>query len=893
MAGLKEPASYSDFFQDFCQALAAQASPEDGKVIPQYYATLQSFMNTVVELTALGERRGDAALVTLSLSGDEPRRRTERTLQLLGWKAAQANGSFLVEPGDQAADGLRQGIPAALGIDEIAMKEALEAGRSFQFEVKSENARLIGGSAWGLLFKGNPQAPGGLADIFTRDWRFAEAYAALSSMGSDTAAAVVAGAGLQAVVTRYSDILWLYSDAFRVSNGTAATPGGAQAEPVWARLTGADPHAPPAFFRALLDKDRGGLLSFYYLLSRADAARQRFFTETPARAERFYAWYRDSGEVRLGKIRPVGAWHASFFQDVPLDDAGHVRFPGGKRAWTDSSAAGDDVLPALESVAALVPVARIEEKRGAPLDEDSAAMLARHYTEWGALFPYFEKLPGLGKSDFQALATFANATAKLPQASRNLVLGQWHSIVELSVLASQAGSLDAAAGARWFQRACDGLAVKEYSAGALKMLREMAGGAADLDEALASNLLKLSGARRSAFDRVRELQQTPRIGSLPAAPDPAKTLAALSGFVYAVLLLPQQLLVLEEPGLVGRHQFIRSPGATDLFPRSELVVGSGTYFAGGFMRFEEEAQRLALAGEPASDESAAQPGAGSRVASGPAETPAARPRSDAFFQANARLVEVYATVTDGARYVDDLERDQFRVLEGGKELTLAAFENRASAVSCALLLDTTGSMQAALPILKSTALKLIGELRPIDSMAVYSFSDAVHLLQPFTTDKSAAGRAVLRTQAYGKTALYDALVRVNRDLAGRGGKKVLIVFTDGADNLSALNGENAIRRAKTVGVPVYTIALGEALEDKQLVRQLGSVAKATGGESFTVQTPSEIPAVFESVARDLTHGYLLAFEPPPGEEHGWRPLEVALRSSRGRKVRAREGYYPE
>src|ERR1035438_7691117 len=251
------------------------------------------------------------------------------------------------------------------------MKEALEAGRSFQFEVKSESSRLIGGSAWGLLFKGNPQAPGGLADIFTRDWRFAEAYAALSSMGSDTAAAVVAGAGLQAVVTRYSDILWLYSDAFRVSNGTVATPGGAQAEPVWARLTGADPHAPPAFFRALLDKDRGGLLSFYYLLSRADAARQRFFTETPARAERFYAWYRDSGEVRLGKIRPVGAWHASFFHDVPLDGAGHVRFPGGKSAWTASSAAGDDVLPALASVAALVPVARIEEKRGAPLDEDS------------------------------------------------------------------------------------------------------------------------------------------------------------------------------------------------------------------------------------------------------------------------------------------------------------------------------------------------------------------------------------------------------------------------------------------------------------------------------------------------------------------------------------------
>ena len=893
MAGLKETPTYAGFFHDFCQALAEQAAPEDGKVIPQYYASLQAFMSAMVDLTALGERRGDGALVTLSLAGEEPRARTERALQALGWKVTPQNGSYLVEPGSQPADGLRQGIPAALGIDEMAMKEALEAGRSVQFEVKSENARLIGGSAWGLLLKGNPQAPGGLADAFTRDWRFAEAYAALSSMGADAAAAVAGGAGLQAVVTRYSDILWLYSDAFRVSNGAVATPGGAPAQAVWAKLAGADPHAPAAFFRALLDKDRGALLSFYCLLSRADEARQRYFTATPERAQRFYAWYRDSGDVRLGKIKSTGAWHASFFEDIPLDGAGHVYFPGGKRAWTDSATADDDVLPGAASVAALVPVARIERKRGAPLEAESADLLARRYGEWRELFPYFEKLPGLGAGEFQALAAFTDAVAKAPAASRNALLGQWHSLVELTALATEAGTFDAAAGAKWFRLACQRLAGADYSAAAVKTLREMAGGAADLDVAVATGLLKLSEERRADFDRVRELQQAPHVDSLPAAPDPAKTAAGLAGLVYGALLAPRQLLVLEEPGLAARHQFVRGPDATELFPASQLVVGKSAYFAGGFMRFDEEARRLALSGDSAeagADGIAVEP----RVAAtSPGGTPAPGPRSEAVFRTNARLVEVYATVTDGARYVDDLDRDQFRVLEAGKEMPLAAFENRASGVSCALLLDTTASMGEALPILKSTALKLIGELRPIDSMAVYSFSDAVHLLQPFTTDKSAAGRAVLRTQAYGKTALYDALVRVNRDMAGRGGKKVLIVFTDGADNMSALNGEDAIRRAKTVGVPVYTIALGEAMQNQELVSQLGSVAKSTGGEAFTVRTPSEIPAVFESVAKDLAHGYLLAFQPPPGDDRVWRPLEVALRSPRGRKVRAREGYYPE
>lgn len=899
MAGLKD-VSNANFFQEFCRAVAGQSSPEESKVIPQYYATLQAFMGAVVELTGLGQRQDDSAVVTLSLAGDDARARTERALQLLGWKLARDNGASLVEPGDQPADGLRQGIPAALGIDEIAMREALEAGRSYQFEVKSENARLIGGAAWGALLKGDPQtggvqAPGGLADMFTRDWRYAATYAALSGMGADAAAAVVGGIGLQAAATRYSDILWLYADAFRVSGGAVALPGGPPAAPAWAALTGADPRAPSPFFRALIDKDRGALLSFYCLLSRADALHQRFFTATPARAQRFYAWYRDSGEVHAGKIRFSEAWRAAFFEDAPIDEAGHVHFPGGKLAWTDSAAPDDDTLPGLGQIAALAPVARIEERRKATLDRDSAALLARHYPEWRQLSPYFEKLPGLGKAEFQALAAFADAAAKALPASRNSMLGDWHSMVELIALASQAGSLDAAAGALWFRRACESAAAPDYSAAVLSALREMAGGAADLDESLA-RLLKLDDEQRAALDEVRALQSAPRLDSVPARPDAAKTTAALAGFVYGVLLQPRQLLVIEEPGLAARHQFVR-PDSPELFPASELVVGQTTSFAGGFMRFDEEAQRLALAGVEAADGAvetpgALQPAAGARNANAAVEAEARR-NAAGVFRTSARLVEVYATVMDGSRYVDDLERDQFRLLDSGKEAPVTAFENRASGISCALLLDTTGSMQAALPMLKSTALKLIAELRPIDSVAIYSFSDKVNLLQPFTTDKSAAARAVLRTAAYGKTALYDALVRVNRDMAGRGGKKALVVFTDGADNLSALNGENAIRRAKTVGIPVYTIALGEAMQDAGLVHQLASVAKSTGGEAFTVDSPSGIPAVFESVARDLTHGYLLAFQPPPEADSGWRPLEVVLRSAHGRKVRAREGYYPE
>jgi VWFA-related protein len=202
-------------------------------------------------------------------------------------------------------------------------------------------------------------------------------------------------------------------------------------------------------------------------------------------------------------------------------------------------------------------------------------------------------------------------------------------------------------------------------------------------------------------------------------------------------------------------------------------------------------------------------------------------------------------------------------------------------------------METTLPALKSAALRLLDDLRPEDSVAVYGFNNRVTELQPYTTDKVAAQRAVLRAHAAGTTALYDALLSVSHELAGRAGKKVVIVFTDGADNVSMLSAEAAILRAKAHGIPIYTIAEGDALTHPELVTQLANISHSTGGSPFLIRKPSDIGAVFQKVSEDLMHGYLLAFQPSGGEEHVWRKIEVVLANGKGRQVRAREGYFPD
>ena len=305
---------------------------------------------------------------------------------------------------------------------------------------------------------------------------------------------------------------------------------------------------------------------------------------------------------------------------LPLDDGGRVRFPGGRAAWSSSSGPDDEALLRSEFLEALVPVAALEEKRGAHLDAASATLLARHYAEWRSLFPYFERLPAFGGAEFQALAAFATATLDLPSAARNNVVGEWHSLVKPSCWARRPGPLDQAAAARAFARVCAVLSGPDPSPNALAALREIAGEQGSLDEALATRLLRLNGPPRASFDRVRELQSAPSLDAALAAPTLPTTLAALSGAVYAAVFEPECLLISEDPRVLSWHRFVLSvnPKVRSEFFPMELVratMASGSYLTGGFMTFEETAARPgALQAASGIGRRAGSRGAGSRLA---------------------------------------------------------------------------------------------------------------------------------------------------------------------------------------------------------------------------------------------------------------------------------------
>jgi Ca-activated chloride channel family protein len=267
---------------------------------------------------------------------------------------------------------------------------------------------------------------------------------------------------------------------------------------------------------------------------------------------------------------------------------------------------------------------------------------------------------------------------------------------------------------------------------------------------------------------------------------------------------------------------------------------------------------------------------------------------DTVFRTETRLVEVYATIRDhNSRYLDGLAQDRFEVRDNGQVQSLVAFESNTASLSCAILLDTTGSMADVLPVVKNSIIKLIDAMSDGDSVGIFGFANGLNRLQEFTTDKASAKQAVLRTRAAGTTALFDAVSEVAREISPRSGKKALVVFTDGQDNASLLNAQRAVQRAKKAGVPVYTIAEGDALKTKDLLKELKDISEGTGATAYEAHSSKNIVDIFQEISGDLNHTYMLAYKPPPDTTHRWRTIQLAVVGVKDAKIRAKEGYEPE
>jgi VWFA-related protein len=260
---------------------------------------------------------------------------------------------------------------------------------------------------------------------------------------------------------------------------------------------------------------------------------------------------------------------------------------------------------------------------------------------------------------------------------------------------------------------------------------------------------------------------------------------------------------------------------------------------------------------------------------------------------DVRNIEVQAAVYDDkGRPVTNLGAGDFQILEDGKNQQIGRFEPGSSAMTIAVLVDTTGSMTGDLPHVKNAVSRLLGTLNPEHTVGLFTFANKLTELSSFTKDRRATLSAALKMKAEGTTALFDSLAQLSRETSRVEGKKAILLFTDGDDTSSLLTLEASIRDVQHIGIPVYPIVYGRALKDRALLDRLKKISQSTGGAHFQVREPGDISGVFERIAQDLEHVYLLGYNSNTGGGAQWRTVKVSLPGYPKMKLRAKEGYWP-
>jgi Ca-activated chloride channel homolog len=273
--------------------------------------------------------------------------------------------------------------------------------------------------------------------------------------------------------------------------------------------------------------------------------------------------------------------------------------------------------------------------------------------------------------------------------------------------------------------------------------------------------------------------------------------------------------------------------------------------------------------------------------------------TDAQIKVSTQTVPLYVTVTDGTkRLVPDLVREDFEVYDNGKLQTLTNFDNKVTPINVVVMIDTSGSMTLALDLVKQAAEEFLLRLLPEDKGKVGAFNDKIEVKPetglPFTNNRDQLIRSLQDLDFGYPTRLYDAVDFGINELKMVDGRKVVLVFTDGADTASRLDSGDVTERSRVEEVMVYSVGMeNEYLSGNQRVRTspdrgLRRLSDETGGGFFMLKKKDELGPTFTRIAQELHSQYVMGFSPET-LDNKIHKLEVRVKRA-NMTARARKSY---
>src|SRR6201993_3327051 len=286
------------------------------------------------------------------------------------------------------------------------------------------------------------------------------------------------------------------------------------------------------------------------------------------------------------------------------------------------------------------------------------------------------------------------------------------------------------------------------------------------------------------------------------------------------------------------------------------------------------------------------------------------------------LVDVLFTVLNRRnKLISALEQKDFKVLDDNVPQDIRYFSKQTDLpLRIGMLLDTSNSIRDRLKFEQDAANNFLFSVlrRNKDEAFVMTFDDEPQVIQGFTGDTGQLRDEILRTRAGGGTAVYDAIYEACADQLSHPPRppgdqpdvvrRVMILISDGEDNLSTHTRAEAIEMAQRTSVVIYTIstsiqwvALDDPGKEKSGNRKyhltegdkvLQDLAEETGGRPFYPYHVDDLDQSFQDIGEELRNQYSIAYNPTNHALDGrYHKVKIEVVEHKGYQARARRGYY--
>ncbi|MBV9406236.1 MAG: VWA domain-containing protein, partial [Acidobacteriaceae bacterium] len=190
------------------------------------------------------------------------------------------------------------------------------------------------------------------------------------------------------------------------------------------------------------------------------------------------------------------------------------------------------------------------------------------------------------------------------------------------------------------------------------------------------------------------------------------------------------------------------------------------------------------------------------------------PKDTPTFRSNATTVNVdVAVLDDHDRFIPQLPRDRFRVIEDGVPQQISQFGTGEAPMTICMVIEFSGryqqfwtsgwyeTLQASYGFLQT--------LKPDDNVAVVAYDLHTTILSDFSPDKNKAMEAMqrLRIPGFSESNVFDALTEIADRMTAIEGRKAILLISTGLDTFSKITFDQARKSLQESGVPIYSISI--------------------------------------------------------------------------------------